>query len=205
MPLAVVEISPVPKQIPQPVEALIRDAQSRIDQFVDMRLGDPIVAFVPSDFGSVQQALIQIAAGGLAPGRQFVEWGCGMGVATCLAALLDFNAVGIEIEPDLVELSRSLATDHRIDAQFVRGSFLPPGAEELVDMQAEVAWLRTDGPDAYAELGLEPDDFDVVFGYPWPGEEQILFDLFERYSATGALLLTFHGQEGIRLHRKVSS
>ena len=42
----------------------------------------------------------------------------------------------------------------------------------------DVAWLTTTGPDGYDELELEPDDFDVVFAYPWPGEEQVIFDLF---------------------------
>ena len=36
------------------------------------------------------------------------------------------------------------------------------------------------------ELGLDPDDFDIVFAYPWPGEEQIIFDLFASHAATGA-------------------
>jgi hypothetical protein len=50
---------------------------------------------------------------------------------------------------------------------------------------------------------LDPDDFDVVFAYPWPGEEQVIFDLFAGSTAVGALLLTYHGLEGLRLHRKV--
>ena len=39
--------------------------------------------------------------------------------------------------------------------------------------------------------------------YPWPGEEQVIFDLFTDYAAVGALLLTYHGQDGVRLARKV--
>ena len=30
-----------------------------------------------------------------------------------------------------------------------------------------------------------------------------IFDLFTDYAATGALLLTYHGQDGLRLQRKV--
>ena len=44
---------------------------------------------------------------------------------------------------------------------------------------------------------------DVVFSYPWPGEEQVIFDVFEASAAVGALLLTYHGQEGMKLQRKV--
>ena len=70
-------------------------------------------------------------------------------------------------------------------------------------MPDDVAWLSTSGPDGYEELHLEPDDFDVIFAYPWPGEEQVIFDLFADCAAVGALLLTYHGQEGVRLQRKV--
>jgi hypothetical protein len=70
-------------------------------------------------------------------------------------------------------------------------------------MPDDVAWLATTGPDGYDELDAEPDEFDVVFAYPWPGEEQVIFDLFEESAAVGSLLLTYHGQEGLRLQRKV--
>jgi hypothetical protein len=52
-------------------------------------------------------------------------------------------------------------------------------------------------------LQLDPDDFDIIFAYPWPGEEQVIFDLFADNAAVGALLLTYLGQEGLRLQRKV--
>jgi predicted O-methyltransferase YrrM len=202
MPLAIVQFAPVADPLPAAARRLCDDAQARIDAFIEARHARPIVAYVPSDFAQVYQAMESIERQMLAPGRRFVEWGSGVGVATCLAAMLDFDAIGIEIEPELVEISRELADDHGLDVEFVHGSFLPEGAEEMVDQQGDVAWLRTDGPDAYAELQLEADDFDVVFAYPWPGEEQLVFDVFEAYAATGALLLTFHGQEGMRLQRR---
>jgi hypothetical protein len=70
-------------------------------------------------------------------------------------------------------------------------------------MPDDVAWLTTTGPDGYEELETEPDEYDVVFAYPWPGEEQVIFDVFADCAAVGALLLTYHGQEGLRLQRKV--
>jgi hypothetical protein len=66
----------------------------------------------------------------------------------------------------------------------------------------DFAWMTTDAQAAYEDLGLEPDDFDLIFAYPWPGEEQVIFDLFADCAATGALLLTYHGLEGVRLQRK---
>jgi hypothetical protein len=187
--------------LPEEVASLCLDAELRIEDFVEGRRDKPLVAFVPSDFAIVYRALEAARELMLAPGRRFVEWGSGMGVVSCLAAMLGFDAIGIEIEPELVALSERLASDFGLDVEFVEGSFLPVGSEELVDQQGDVTWLRTDGADAYALLDLEPDDFDVVFAYPWPGEEQIVFDVFEAYAATGALLITFHGQEGIRMQR----
>ena len=162
-----------------------------------------LAAFVPSDYDLVYRALVLIQSGRLAAGRRFIEWGSGLGVVACLAEGLGFDAVGIEIESKLVDLAEKLAADHGARAQFACGSFVPRGVEVRFDWPADIAWLTTDGPDGYDELELEPDDFDVVFAYPWPGEEQVIFDLFADCAATGALLLSYHGQEGVRLQRKV--
>lgn len=188
--------------IPPRVAGLIADALERIAAFDDERPA-AIPAFIPSDFEQVYRALAAVQAAGLAAGHRFIEWGSGIGAITCLAERLGFDAVGIEIEPALVEMAESLAAAHGIEVQFACGSFLPPGAEPRIDHLASIAWLATDGPDGYAELDLDPDDFDVVFAYPWPGEEQVIFDLFADCAAVGALLLTFHGQDGVRLQRKV--
>jgi hypothetical protein len=96
-----------------------------------------------------------------------------------------------------------LAAKHHIAAQFACGSFVPAGSEPRLDLAADVTWLSSGGHDGYEQLQLDPDDFDVVFAYPWPGEEQVIFDLFESSAAVGALLLTYHGQEGLRLQRKL--
>ena len=62
----------------------------------------------------------------------------------------------------------------------------------------------SESDDSYEEIGLDPDDFDVVFTYPWPHEEEVVFRLFERFTAPGAILVTFHGADDIRLRRKTS-
>ncbi|MGI9456268.1 MAG: class I SAM-dependent methyltransferase, partial [Aeoliella sp.] len=124
-------------------------------------------------------------------------------VATCLAAELGFDAVGIEIEEELIAVSQQLASDHHINAEFVAGSFVPPEHEDFFDMLGDFNWVRTDGHSAYEELDLDPDDFDVVYCYPWPGEEAMSEELFAECGASGSLLLSFHGREGMRLRRRV--
>ena len=188
--------------IPTDVARLIADAQQRIADLEDESRAE-IPAFVPSDFALVYRGLRAIQIANLATGRRFLEWGSGLGVVTCLAVSVGFDAAGIEIEPKLVRLAEELAKEHRVAAQFVCGSFVPEGAEPQVDFARDVNWLSTGGPDGYQELELDPDDFDVVFAYPWPGEEQVIFDLFLGCAAVGTLLLTYHGVDGLRLQRKV--
>lgn len=201
--LKTLEFDPPAIELPRRIVDLLNDADGIIDAFQHARRDEPIAAFVPSDFVLVYQALAAIATRNLAAGRRFLEWGCGVGAATCLAAELGFDAVGIEIEDDLVEASRQLAANHIIDAEFVAGSFVPADEEDLFDMLGEFNWVRTDAPNAYDELDLEPDDFDVVYVYPWPGEEAMSEELFAHCGATGALLLSFHGRDGMKLRRRV--
>jgi hypothetical protein len=188
--------------LPSGVTAVLTDAKLRLQEF-DAAFQASIPAFVPSDFEQAYRALAWIQATHLTTGQRFLEWGSGIGAVTCLASLAGFDAIGIEIEPPLVEIAESLAQDRAIDVEFACGSYVPTGAESLVDILGEVTWLRTDGPDSYVDLGLDPDDFDVIFAYPWPGEEQVIFDLFGHSAAVGALLLTYHSQDGLRLKRKV--
>ena len=201
--LANVDLPIATARLPRRIRDLLMTADELVERFTHDHRDRPVAAFVPCDFVLAYQAIERISELNLAPGGRFVEWGSGLGAVTCLASLLGFDAVGIEIEPDLVEDSESLAEQHECDAQFVCGSFVPPGAEETIVDQHDITWLRSDGADAYDWLDLEPDDFDLVFNYPWPGEEQLVFDLFAQYGAVGALLLTYHGQDGVRLQRKV--
>ena len=204
MPLVDVDLALDPIPLPAPIQTLYKEAESQIDHFVESRLDDPIVGFVPSDFPAVYAALYEIVARRLAPGRLFCEWGSGFGIVAMTAASLDFDACGIEIEDELVERARDLADEFELPVEFVRGSFIPEGGEAVADGTTEFAWLRTDAPSGYDELGLDPQDFDVVFAYPWPGEEDTIYALFERYGATGALLVTYQGVEDVRARRKVA-
>ena len=200
--LADVDLTQPTGALPAAAAALIADAQARIEELEDKsRAAMP--AFVPSNFEVVYQALAAVEAANLATGHRFLEWGSGIGVVACLATQLGFDAVGIEIESPLVDIAGDLAAAHDLDTEFIAGSFVPEGTHITVGTADDFAWLSTTGDVAYEELDLEPDDFDLIFAYPWPGEEQIIFDLFATHAAVGALLLTYHGIEGMRLQRKI--
>ncbi len=128
--------------------------------------------------------------------------------ATLCSEMLGFKVCGIEIERGLVDASRTLAGDFGLPVEFVHGSFVPPGAEAYAeeayaDNNTEYFRLVTDADDAYEELGLDPDDFDVVFAYPWPGEECLIEILFEKYGAEEALLLMYNQFNSVRIRRKM--
>lgn len=205
MPLIQLEPELVEPSIPDDVRALLADAGTRIEAFIEGRLDDPIPGFVPSEFDRVWIGLNTVKAHRLAPGRSFCEWGSGFGVVACLAAGLGYTASGIEIRPSLVDGAVSLAADHDLNVEFICGSYMPEGTEELADAStSEFAWLEVGMESAYDELGLDIDDFDLVYAFPWPGEEEFVHVLFERYAADGALLLTYNGVEDLRFLRKVS-
>ena len=198
MPLVDLHLSP-DSTLPHDVREFIHEADRRVERY---RREFRPPAFVPSDFAAAYAALRALEAADLAPGRWFCEWGSGFGVTACLASLLGFEACGIEAESELVDAARRLADDFDIPVQFVRGNFLPAGSASRAGDLGEFSWLSTDGPCGYEALGLDPEDFGVVYAYPWPDEERFTAEVFDRCARPGAVLATFHGGDAVRLRQK---
>jgi len=197
-------VTPTAGPLPERVATFIHAANQRIDTFYETRWKKPIIAFVPSDLEAAWRTFDALARSKLAPGRSFVEWGCGFAAVAGVASLTGFRACGIEIERQLVDEARKLMRDHQLEVEIVHGNFVPTDAGELGDCNVEFTWLAEGGPDGHDALGLDPRDFDVVFAYPWPGEEKVLHRLFDAYGETEALLVTFHGNAGLQVRRKVA-
>jgi hypothetical protein len=191
------------KPMPRQVRRFLKHADERMESYrlrmIHEKRSSP---FIPSDYPTVYQWMRAIARRQMATGEAFLEWGSGFGVITCLARVLEFEAFGIESEPELVDLAEQLAADHELDVCFACGSFIPSGGDALVDDLDDVQRLDMAAAPAYDELDREPRDFDVIFGYPWPGHDRFLEDLFDHYASPGALLLMYRGAEDIRLLRK---
>src|SRR5947208_15777027 len=98
MPLTEVFLDRSEAAVPADVRAFLREADRRIDEF---QRCVRVPGFVPSDFARTYGVLRNLSEANLTPGNLFCEWGSGFGVVACLAAMLDFDAVGIEIEADL--------------------------------------------------------------------------------------------------------
>ncbi len=180
---------------------LINLATRRIDAF--MAANDSVTEnFVTCDFHLLDQALTWIEENHLLTGRQFCELGSGFGVAALLASARGMESVGIEIDAALVGQASNLADDLDLPAKFYCGSFIPRGVPEILDLSSEVEHVATDEGDIYQEIGLELDDFDLFFAFPWPGEQFFFEAIFQAGAAKNALLLTYRGRDGMHLIRK---
>ncbi len=142
-------------------------------------------SFVPAEYGRILDALVPLRA----PGRRFLEWGSATGVIAIMADLLGFDACGIELDPSLVRMAEDLARRHGSRARFAAGSFLPTGY--VYRPKGDDGRLGTVGvgESGYLKLGLPLEEFEVVYGYPWTGEESLMHDLMRRYGSPDAILL----------------
>ena len=188
------------RHVPNEVRRFVREGDRRIAQF---QITGRLPAFVPSDYLGGYRVLKALSTSGLTRGNRFVEWGSGFGVVAGLAAGLDFDSHGIEAEGELVDAARQLMEDFDLEVEFAHGSFVPRGGEKRVHKAGTYSWFTTEADYAYDELGLDPDDFDVIFAYPWRDEEDVTAELFEHYAGVGAVLVTYHGGTDFRLRRKV--
>lgn len=119
--------------------------------------------FVPSN-----SAVLHGVLGTFAPAR-FCEWGSGIGIGLGIAAMLGFDACGIELHPELADASRQLLQEFGLEASVVTGDYLQ------IDQPA-----------------------DLYFAYCWPGKMQQLEQRFLTLAPPAARLLICHGAEDIR-------
>lgn len=156
--------------------------------------------FVAADYGRVVDTLIALRR----PGLRFLEWGSATGVITIAADLIGYEAYGIELDAGLVDLARDLAARFDSSATFAAASFLPAGYRwRARNGDGRTGTIGT-GDSGYPILQHPLEDFDVVYGFPWPGEEPMMHDLMRHFGGQDARLVLHGGDEGIRVfHRGV--
>jgi hypothetical protein len=155
---------------------------SRFDVEVRQRDWHP---FVPADYEIVLATLIRLQQ----PGLRFLEWGSATGVITIMADLIGYDACGIEIDSRLVSIARDLAGRFHSRARFAEGSFLPTGYEFRTSDGDRRLGTIAHGPSGYLQLGHLLEEFDLVFGYPWGGEEVVMHDVMRQYGSSTARFL----------------
>jgi hypothetical protein len=52
-------------------------------------------------------------------------------------------------------------------------------------------------------MDLCPDEIDVVYVYPWPGELEMVYDLFDAIASDGAILIMYQGPDELYVYQKV--
>lgn len=198
-----------PGEIPNDVATMLAEADRRCDDFFDAGLGRRFPRYLPSDPAIVYAAMVSLKEAGHVRGNVFCEWGCGFGVATCMASLIGYEAYGIEIEPGLADLANQLAVDHKIPVEILCISYLPEGYEECEGiggkdlLPPEATTSRGEFIDTTPSYdGLDPDEVDLFFVYPWPGQEELMLDLFKAVSSEDAILLIYHGEREIAAYRR---
>jgi len=189
--------------LPPLIGELITESELRLEG--DSRLlNADLSGFVGSDPRSVFTALSDFAQSSRAAGPLFCEWGSGLGIAAMMASHLGFDAHGIEIKPELVSAARELADDFGFEVSFSEGTFVPPNAAARQD-QTRFPWDDRGIPDGHEELELTIGDFDLVFAYPWPGEEWAITEVFREFATPGTFLVTYQDAQGVRAREKLPS
>lgn len=153
--------------------------------------------FIAADYDRVYQALALLKD----QAHTFLEWGSGLGVIANSAATLGYRAYGIEIDPKLLRRSQQLAEKYQTSAEFAFGSFIPDEYQWSAEFDDEFFRTALGDHDAYAELDMTLEDFDLVYGYPWPGERVFFLDIMKRFGRRGAMFMTYDAREGIIVER----
>ena len=153
-------------------------------------------AYVSADYEAVLDGLIRLQP----RANTFLEWGSGLGVVTIMAGLLGYDACGIEAELELVEYSRQLAEQFQSPVEFAAGGFIPDGFQWRPELGEEAVRTAIDLADAYDDLGRDLDEFDLVYGYPWPTEHELFKGIMRDCGGPHSSLLIYDAREGILIH-----
>ena len=214
MALSEIDLEPGSGSPPGEFAEFLAEAEKRIDHLFETEQNKKIPRYIPSNPVALYHVLDYVTREDLPLGRVFCEWGSGFGVGACMAAMLGYEAFGIEIERTLTEASEELASDCGIDnVSILNTSYLPDGFESYAAVGGEELVLpgsfsdHGEGFDAvpvYDGMPYSTDEIDLFFVYPWPGEQEFMQQLFEAVAGEGAILLTNLEDGEISAHQKVA-
>jgi hypothetical protein len=127
--------------------------------------------------------------------------------------LLGYEAYGLEIDEELVRLSRALARRLGIPVEILCTSMFPAGYAASAGgtggaLVTPEAWRapndETTGLLHYDGMEIAIAEIGVFFAYPWPEEHELMQQLFDAVAREGAILVVYHTDQDIRVFRKVA-
>ena len=157
-PIKLVDLEILIRQTPLSVEAseFLRDGRARFEKI-------NCFDFVPSNYENAWSVLDQLKRGTLC------EWGSGLGIVVGLAEILGYDSCGIEIDPELAEVSRDFLRQHGLKASITTGSYLE-----------------------------ECPVSDNYYVYSWPGQIESVERRFVEIAPPEGRLLICYGQDELR-------
>jgi len=199
-------------ELPADVAQLIEASDRCWDQFFANRTNRRFPRLIPSDPALVFTVLAGVTHQDLPPGRVFCEWGSGFGTATCLAALLGYEAYGIELHAELADISRDMARELAIPVEILCTSYIPEdydsyagiGGDDLVE--SATFFYPGDARDSeprYDGMDYTLAEVDLFFVYPWPEEQELMQQLFDAVAMEGAILIAYYSAKEICVYRKM--
>ena len=155
-PLVEVDLQGTGRELSAPARRLIEQGRARFKSVY-------VFEFVPSNYEMLWDKLDALPRG------RFCEYGSGWGIATGLAEILGFEAMGIEFSAELVDASRKLLAENGLRSRIEQGDYL-----ERVDQA------------------------DVYFTYAWPSQMASIERKFAEMAKPESKFLYCHGQNDIR-------
>jgi hypothetical protein len=206
-----IDYEPHEVELPEDVQALINAADERFDAFYAKQLNKRYPRYIASEPAQVYAALKWVTDRGLTQGETFIEWGSGFGVATGMAALVGYEATGIELREGLVKIARGLLESQSIEAELVCTSYIPEGYLEYevaggTDIAPDNSFgNQLEGGPVYQDDEHEIDisETDLFYVYPWPGEQEMMLKLFDAIAPVDAVLVAYFGDREICIYRKL--
>lgn len=190
-------------ELPDFTKHWTEQASDFIRAFWDSQTSRQHVHYVESDFAFLTRAMqTAIENDCVASEGRFLEWGCSFAVNAGNAAKLGMDAWGIESEEFLFDAARELHMRHDSPVTLLQGNFLPPGAESFALEDDPVVARACELPSAYESASVKLTDFDLILGYPWPGEEHFLKAVFDGFAKVGSSLLLYRGPYHVELFVK---
>lgn len=206
------DIEFTPPELPADVVRLIEASDRRWDAFFVRRANRRFPRLIPSDPALVYTALAGVTQQDLPPGRVFCEWGSGFGTATCLAALLGYEAYGIELHAELANISRDMARELEIPVEILCTSYIPEGYDSYAGIGGDdlIKSPMFSHPEDAGNRALRYDgmdctiaEIDLFFVYPWPEEQELMQKLFDAVAMEGAILIAYYSAREICVYRKM--